>query len=232
MKCAEIENLMEDYHYGELNEKLTLQVEAHLAGCPGCSRILESLQAEDGIYREYKKVLDRALEVHPSSWDKIRVKAAARSRLPAWTGLSQAFKPYAIAQQALFASILVLISVSATLWVVRHFDERRTVAIQRSYPNQIRPVEPKDLETAILSIQKAEQEYIRAIQILDGIVEKRRSTLNPVLAAELERNLKAVDELVASTRKAYHAHPADPELAHYMLAAYKKKVDLLQELAS
>ena len=49
--------------------------------------------------------------------------------------------------------------------------------------------------------------------------------LNPSLAAEQERD--RIDKLIASTLKAYHAHPADPELAHYRLS--QKKVELLQE---
>jgi hypothetical protein len=57
---------------------------------------------------------------------------------------------------------------------------------------------------------------------LNGIVD---------LVAELDRNPKTIDEAIASAQKAYHAHPADPELAQYMLRAYQRKVELLQELA-
>jgi hypothetical protein len=49
---------------------------------------------------------------------------------------------------------------------------------------------------------------------------------------ELERNLKAIDENIEATRRAFREHPSDPEYALYMLAAYARKVDLLQEVAS
>ena len=47
----------------------------------------------------------------------------------------------------------------------------------------------------------------------------------------LKNNLKAIDAAIASAQRAYRAHPADPELARYLLRAYQKKVDLLQDLA-
>jgi len=109
---------------------------------------------------------------------------------------------------------------------------KEPVATEKNAPKPLQQAEPKDLQSALLSIQRAEQEYIAAIQILGGIVDKRKATLDPSLAAELERNLKEIDERIASTRQAYHAHPADPELAYYMLTAYRKKVELLEELAS
>jgi hypothetical protein len=52
------------------------------------------------------------------------------------------------------------------------------------------------------------------------------------MIADLQSNLKRIDEHIAATRKAYYARPQDPELGLYMLAAYSRKVQLLQELTS
>jgi hypothetical protein len=94
------------------------------------------------------------------------------------------------------------------------------------------PAGDKGLEAAVRAIQRAEQEYLQAIQVLSAIVDQRKSTLQAGLVQEMERNLKSIDESIAATRQAYYSHPSDPYLAQYMLAAYSKKVELLQELAS
>ena len=243
MKCPEVEKLIEDYHYGELDAQLVQEVQAHLADCSRCSASLESLRSEDKMYEDYGRCLNDAIEIGPSMWDRVWAGLAEEGRvgrrrplgkhLPGWpSGLLQMLPGSAMARQMLFASLLVLISVGGTLLVVHYYHRTEPVAAGTNAAKQLPPADQKDLESALLSIQKAEQEYLNAIRILNGIVDKRKATLDPGLAAELERNLKAIDAGIASTRKAYYAHPADPELAHYMLTAYQKKVELLQELAS
>ncbi len=242
VKCLEAERLIEDFHYRELSGRQAREVEAHLAGCRDCSRLLELLRSEDQMYEDYGKSLDSSLDVAPSMWERIHAGLAGESA-PAgrsrdinafrWlVHLSKIMPGSTLTKQVLFASLLVLISVGGTLLVVYHHRGPGRVAVDRNAPVQAQPEGQKDLESALLAIQRAEQQYNDALGILSSIVDKRKSTLDPALAAELERNLKAIDEILASTREAYHAHPADPELAHYMLTAYQKKVELLQELAS
>ena len=236
----EAERLIEDFHYRELSGQQTREVEAHLAGCRNCSRLLESLRLEDQMYEDYGKSLDSSLDVAPSMWERIHAGFAGESRIPSgrknaarwFVHLSKIMPCSTLTRQVLFASLLALISVGGTLLVVYHHRGPGPVAEDRNAPTQAQREGQKDLESALLSIQKAEQQYNDAIRILSSIADKRKSTLNPAFAADMERNLKAIDEILTSTRKAYHAHPADPELAHYMLTAYQKKVELLQELAS
>jgi hypothetical protein len=96
----------------------------------------------------------------------------------------------------------------------------------------IRSSGAKSLDAALRSIQRAEQEYLDAIRVLSAIVEKEKATINPGALAEFQRNLKMIDEHIAAARSAYYAYPSDPELAFYMLAAYSRKVEMLQDLAS
>lgn len=84
---------------------------------------------------------------------------------------------------------------------------------------------------AMQKIQRAEQDYIDAIKVLSAAVNKRKPALDPQLVATFDKNLAIVDRTIAQTRKAYEAHPGDPEIAQYMLLAYANKVDLLRELA-
>ena len=130
---------------------------------------------------------------------------------------------------ALGACALIILSVSATLVTVQYYHSRYASNGERISTAQ---GGERNLAAALRSIQHAEQEYLDAIRVLSAIVDKRKASLEPSLLAEMEANLRAIDESIAATRKAYQAHPSDPELAQFMLAAYSRKVELLLDLAS
>jgi hypothetical protein len=81
-------------------------------------------------------------------------------------------------------------------------------------------------------VAQAEQKYLAAIAILSRDVKKRDTKLEPVLRARFEETLVAIDRTIADTRQAVGQRPTDPEAVRYMLTAYAKKVEVLQEMAS
>ncbi len=236
MNCDEIRGYMEDFHYGELDEKVSSQVQSHLRTCAECARALEALNAEDSIYQAYAAEQDRALEVSPRLWHRVEERLGASTSagrsVSAWLAesWSRLFPRSPVLRQAVFALSIVVLSVGATLLTVHYYRMQETSSAE-GRPSQ-GPVRQNSLEAAILTIQRAERDYDDAITVLSKIVDKRKPSLDPLLLAEVERNLKAIDDNIAATRAAYHAHPSDPDLAHYMLTAYEKKVELLLELAS
>ena len=121
------------------------------------------------------------------------------------------------------AMLLVLVFAGGTILTVRTY---RLGQIRTSIASR------DSLQNALLAIRRAEGEYQEAIRILTALAEERKASLKPELVRELNQNLHAIDQAIASTRKAYQAHPNDPELALYMLWAYARKVELLQDLVS
>jgi hypothetical protein len=244
MNCKDVLGRLRDYLDKELKEDDASEVEFHLRSCPSCRQVQEALIAEDKIYQGFTAELERRLEVSPEVWRRIQAHmAASRSEppgrhLPArLSALVEVFLPRSpILRQALFAAALVVVSVGATLLTLhfRRSPEIGTAGVNNPVASERSRSETGQysLEAALLSIQRAEREYNDAISVLSKIVDKRKPSLDPLVVAEVERNLRAIDESIAATRAAYHAHPSDPELAHYMLTAYEKKVELLQELAS
>ena len=225
MKCDQVLAVLEDYSCGALQRELAASVKSHISNCATCGREFEILSAEDRLYREYQQAVEQDLDVNPGMWRAVTAGLEPKSRggrgVLAW--------PSGLSRQFLLAAALIVVSVGATLLAVRYYEtgNRLHVAGLRRPPERV-----STLEGALRSIQRAEQEYIQAIQVLNGIVDKRKSTMDPQLVIEFEASLKAIDENIAATRKAYHEHPTDAELAHFMLAAYSRKVELLQELAS
>jgi hypothetical protein len=134
-------------------------------------------------------------------------------------------------RQAVAAAVLVGLSIAGTLFYVGR-DRVVDRTANGSRISTLAETGSKSLEDALRSIRNAEEEYIRAIQALNAIVERQKSSLDPQVLHELQVNLKVIDENIAATRLAYYAHPTDADLALFMLAAYSRKVELLQNLTS
>lgn len=244
MNCKYMHRHLENFYYGELDEKSASRMRSHLRSCQECARALEALSSEDKVYQAYSEELDRSLEVSPRVWQRVEAGIAApaakydwRSALARLADFSDGFLPQSVAlRQAVFATVIVVLSVGVTLLTVRYYRAQESGVAEHHIAgasDRLRAGGSQNsLEAAIRSIQRAERDYNDAIEVLGKIVDRRKPSLDPQLVAEVEKNLKAIDESIAATRAAYHAHPSDAELAHYMLTAYEKKVELLLELAS
>ncbi len=232
MKCDRIASVLEDYHYGELAPSEAAEVATHLMECAACRQQLSQLEKETKVYETYGALLEKDLPSASDLWQGILQKesdSAARSSSNAqgWRSLMRPGSSWAF--QAIAAMLLVAVSVAGTLLFVEH---RRTAEIQISQQAPGSSTQDKSLNEALISIQRAEQDYLKAIQQLNALVEKQKASLDPRIYAELQVNLKMIDDHITATRKAYYAHPQDAELALYMLAAYSRKVALLQDLTS
>lgn len=79
-------------------------------------------------------------------------------------------------------------------------------------------------------IKEAEGKYLAAITILEKDSKKNYQKMSPELKASFDKSLRIIDENIAQTRRAIEKNPKDPVVAQYMLAAYAKKVEILQEI--
>jgi len=296
----EFSALLEDYHYGELDELTATKVMAHVRGCSECSSALAELERENNIYQAYADSVERNLEVTPAMWENVRSHIAtvapdsvaqpglfARLR-SSLSNVKAALMPVSpIVRQIMFAAVVIVISVTGTLVAVKLVEnkQQQQTAVNpnvqspsvkqetpKGAPDQTGPEDNKTLanndhqtnespkpkkqqektvdkdpfrnvndiapkprltpdEVALQQrITKLRQEYVEAIDLLSASINKRKSKVDPKLMAVYNRNLTIVNETIAATRRAYQANPADAELAQYMLTAYSKKVELLQEI--
>jgi hypothetical protein len=233
MKCGHALSLLEEYQDGELGRRKARAVESHLQECPECRRALDRLRAEDGLYRRYAEGLERELEAGPGMWESIRARLGEARESRRGSRLFESFFPASPwARQLLFASAVALLSVAATLIAVHYYSPAAPDSRAPQWAASGEAGKPQSLESALQTIRRAEQEYLQAILVLNAIVEKEKPSMDPRLLAELENNLKIIDENIAATRAAYYARPLDAYLAQYMLAAYGRKVELLQEVSS
>lgn len=88
-----------------------------------------------------------------------------------------------------------------------------------------------DQELMNRQVARAEREYQKAVRMLDQAISKRRNTLDPALVKEYEASLALIDNAIATSRRALRERPDDPTAGQFLLAAYAKKVELMQDIA-
>ncbi|HKQ78557.1 MAG TPA: zf-HC2 domain-containing protein [Blastocatellia bacterium] len=106
-------------------------------------------------------------------------------------------------------------------------------------PKSVRPLITKappprqltDQELMNRQIARAEREYQKAIRMVDQAIAKQRDRLDPELIKQYESSLALIDDSIAESRRALRQRPDDPIAGQFLLAAYAKKLDLMQDIA-
>jgi tetratricopeptide (TPR) repeat protein len=93
------------------------------------------------------------------------------------------------------------------------------------------PRQLTDQELMNRQIARAELEYQKAIKLLDQAIAKQRDRLDPALIKQYESSLALIDDSIAASRRALRQRPDDPTAGQFLLAAYAKKLDLMQDIA-
>ncbi len=88
-----------------------------------------------------------------------------------------------------------------------------------------------DDELLALQIAKAGREYQSAIKLLNRAIVKRQNEYDEPTRLQYQASLDLIDKSIVSSRQALKQHPNDPSAAQFLLAAYSKKVELMQEIA-
>jgi hypothetical protein len=81
-------------------------------------------------------------------------------------------------------------------------------------------------------VREAEAKYLAAIRMLSQDVNRRRTRLDPQIAARFDETLAAIDRSIAETRRTVLRQRNDPVAVQYMLSAYAKKVEVMREMAA
>jgi hypothetical protein len=80
--------------------------------------------------------------------------------------------------------------------------------------------------------RKTEQRYLAVIAVLARDIEQRLPEMRPETRQRVDTTIAELDRAIEGTRRAVAKDPSDPVAVQYMLAAYAKKVEVLQEVAS
>ncbi|HZH31835.1 MAG TPA: zf-HC2 domain-containing protein [Pyrinomonadaceae bacterium] len=81
-------------------------------------------------------------------------------------------------------------------------------------------------------VREAESKYLAAIHMLSEDVNRKRTRLDPQVAARFDETLATIDRSIAETRRTVLRQRNDPIAVQYMLSAYAKKVEVMREMAA
>jgi anti-sigma factor ChrR (cupin superfamily) len=182
-------------------------VAAHLSVCLECRAVVDDLRRVQAAVRQLPP-----LEPPHNAWPRIeralRASGAAR-RHSRWPWLAA-------------AAAVTLVAVGglkfADTW--RH----RTLAVETAST-----VEAPSAQSIEAELRQAEQHYQKAIAGLEQIANAEKGSLDPQVAATLEKNLAVVDQAISESRAALKTQPASEPAQTSLLESFKAKIALLQD---
>ena len=219
MSCERLDELLDDWLDGTLEERDRHEVEAHLAACPECR------ERERGLRQvlAHAAALPRSVAPSRDLWLRI-AERVGRERTWSWAGLGTG------GGRALAAAATVVLALVAVLLVQRSPAPVHTVVIPDRAPEggggEARPaavgIDP--------NLAAVEADYQAAANALLAALLQRRDELSPETIESVERNLAVIDEALAEVRQALEKDPASPELGRMLVSTHRKKVEVLRQM--
>ena len=158
MNCERCQLELEDFLYGELTERLAVEVRQHLSDCAACAAERDQLEGENALFAEFYE--QTAIDPLPESWDAIRARIAEPVRqiherkAPWWQTMFGWLLVPTLARQAALAILLIAVSVGATVWLMRRGNNENQIAkvtpSPTATPQAVEP-NPKNVEPTAAS---------------------------------------------------------------------------------
>ncbi|MBS3819115.1 zf-HC2 domain-containing protein [bacterium] len=217
MRCKKAKKLISEYIDGRLDSDQKAFLRTHIRECPECQKWVEDLEKMSEETKNLAK-----LSPSPQSWWKIqkKMREERESQAPLRTsqrkGWAHIFSPSA-QRNVLAAALLLVIVVGAALIGLNYWKGHGAI----SSVNQTE---------SWAKLKEAERHYRLAIKALQEAVMAQKKDFNPHLVHVYQQNLKLINQSIQACKQAVQENPEDMEARHYLLAAYRQKVDFLNEM--
>ena len=218
MRCAKAKRLISDYIDKGLNDRQNVRLEGHLQKCPDCRKVLEDLQKIAASSRELEEVV-------PSQQAWLKLKA----RLIPEEQKVLVFQPEKRARfRLIFFPPKLKFALSAAL--VLAFVSG-AVMLGLKFKGGVDILGKKDLKSYTLAkLDEAEHHYKKAIKALWEAVSAQEESMTLEIAEVFRKNLKIIDASIIACRQTVLQEPDNIDARSFLLAAYREKVDFLQEM--
>jgi hypothetical protein len=203
---------LSEYLDDEMEPAKRRAVEAHLARCTDCRRVVEDL----------RQVIARAGSLQPRSpeadlWSGIEARIQAPVASPVRRPWSVAFT----LPQYVAASLALMVVSGGAVWVAQH-GGRAT-----SLPSVSATRDAGELDRSAPSAL-SDPAYDKTVADLEHALQSRRSALDPQTAAGIEQDLQAIDRAIAQSRRGVEEDPANAYLREHLAATRQQKLALLR----
>jgi hypothetical protein len=219
MRCSKAKRLISDYIDNGLKRRQSARLEKHVHTCSDCRKILED-------FREIAKSARGLEELTPSQqiWLKIRERLTPEEQRvltlhpqkKTWFGYL--FFPPKL-KYALSAALLLVFVASA-------------VTIGLKYSEGTGILGKKDpMRYTLAKLDEAERYYKKAIKALwEAVSAQEGNFITEQVAEVFKKNLEIIDSSIIACREIVLQEPENIDARNFLLAAYREKVDFLQEM--
>jgi predicted anti-sigma-YlaC factor YlaD len=209
MKCAAFHKMIGDRLDGTIRPADRARLDAHLGACAECRELLDDFQR----IAESARTLDDQDAPSDDVWNAMLsgVRAARREERRA---ASRGFRGFAVPRWAYVAGFVLL----AAAGLVVGLGPWRGTAVPGLTPEQA---------ATVAKLEESEMHYKLAIQALTEALGAGPSVIGSSAAALFARDLGAVDSAIQACREAVGREPGSVDARVFLLAAYQKKVEIL-----
>jgi tetratricopeptide (TPR) repeat protein len=225
MDCKFVDRSLSDYLSGELPGPQVLEVEDHLRGCKNCQEILNDFQR---ILAACRSLPD--FEAREDNFQLLKQKLspgtheiiADKRRLESQDDLLLHVQAKLAFYRRVAVAVAAMAMISVSLWIGQFIYSPPVNSETSNAPAAL----------ASLEIQRAELHYQNAIESLAQVLENTKQGWNPEVRRVVDQNLEMIDKAIAECQVALRRDPRNLEAGAYLLAAYRKKVDLMRSMLS
>ncbi len=217
MRCRKAQEYISRSVDGGLSGRESARLERHLAACGECRALREDL----------RKIVAGAAGLgspEPSDrvWRNIRAGLEAGAERANARGLKAESRNFFGLSVPAFrlagAAALALVLVAAGVVVGRRLGRQDAPLSAAAKGGEA---------YTLAKLDEAERHYEQAIQALGEAFAADKDGLAPAVVELFERNLSVVDATIQACRAAVRTEPDDLEARDYLLAAYTRKITLL-----
>lgn len=203
-------SVLNDFADGMLDAPDAQAVGAHLERCTTCSTEFANLKRTLVTIAAGASVAsvpdDLFKQISSSIAPAVALQRSASTR-----------REYRFSMPALAAaaSLLIVASVSATLYIDRQREETEadtTVAIGAS---------------PVLQLTATDAQFVPGVEALERQLQSQRDMLQPQTIVIIERSLATIDSALVEARAALIADPANAALRDVLETTYRQKLDFL-----
>lgn len=213
---------LSDYLDGELDPPAHAAVEAHLASCGDCARVLNELRS---VVLTAQSMPSR----EPSADLWAGISAALPSNAPSDRIVSISRRRFSLPLWQLAAAAVLLIAVSG--WMAVRFLAPAPAG-NESLASRADSGDGSDRSAAdVAAVRLDDPAYDAAIADLKATLDETRSALDPATVKVVEDDLLIIDQALDEARRALARDPANDYLTEHLVETRRRKLDLLRHAA-
>lgn len=211
MRCSVNKQKISDYVDNELSSAEKQYLEKHLDGCSECQKLHED-------FRKIKADAKGLAEFSPSGQTWFKIASGIKEKQ------NEVFHPTPVRQRRF------VFSPNSLGWVVSAALLLVIIVGAVTIVPRLTPPAADSQQYVVSKLEEAEHYYQKAVDALWEAVSVQKENFDPQLYAVFQKNLNIIDESISACKEAVLSRPNNLDSRNYLLAVYKEKRTLLEDM--